>query len=208
MSQIIDLPMMRLETELRAETFNESEFTMDCCWTTGATGRRVSWSEGAYDEELIVTPNAVRLARLNAGAALLDAHAGYSCNAVIGCVVPGSARIANGIGTAQVQLSRAAGVADTVQKIREKSIRNMSVGYVRHTIEKTERDGAVPLWRVTDWEPFELSAVPIGFDAGAQFRSLPDRQEALYPCRIVGASAVEIARARLRMRARGLAAVA
>jgi len=207
MTQIIDLPMMRRDAELRADTFNESDYTMDCCWTTGATGRRVSWSEGAYDEELVVSPNAVRLARLNAGASLLDAHAGYSCAAVIGCVVPGSARIANGMGTAQVQLSRAAGDADIVQKIRDRIIRNMSVGYVRHTIEKTERDGAVPLWRVTDWEPYELSAVPVGFDAGAQFRSLPNREEALYPCRIVGASAVATARARLRMQARGLAAI-
>lgn len=198
MTQSIDLPMMRRDAELRADTFNEADYTMDVCWTTGATGRRVTWSDGAYDEELIVTPGAVRLGRLNDGAPLLNTHAAYDLGSVIGAVVPGSARLANGIGMAKVQLSRAAGDADVVQKIRDKIIRNTSVGYVRHTIEKTERDGTVPLWRVTDWEPYELSAVPIGFDAGAQFRAA-DAKDRLFPCRILGADAATIARARMRM---------
>lgn len=202
MTQVIELPMMRRDAELRADTFNESDYTMDICWTTGATGRRVSWSEGAYDEELVVSANAVRLERLNAGAPLLNTHQSYDCNSVIGATVPGTARLERGLGLAKIQLSRAPGDADIVQKIRDRIIRNTSVGYVRHTIEKTERDGSVPLWRVTDWEPYELSAVPVGFDAGSQFRSMPGKADTLFPCRIVGASALVVARARMRMRSR------
>ena len=68
MPQIVQMPLARRAAELRAETFNESDYTMDMCWTTGSTGRRMSWVDGPYDEELVVAPNAVRLDRLNAGA--------------------------------------------------------------------------------------------------------------------------------------------
>lgn len=203
MTVMLDLPLMRREAELRADTFNESDYTMDVCWTTGATGRRVTWADGVYDEELVVSADAVRLGRLNAGAPLLNTHASYDLGSVIGAVVPGSARLTNGIGMAKVQLSRAAGDADNVQKIRDRIIRNTSVGYIYHTVEKIERDGTVPLWRATDWEPYELSAVPIGFDPGAQFRSA-DIQTRLFPCRIVGADPSAVARARMRMRARAI----
>jgi phage head maturation protease len=160
----------------------------------------MSWSEGVYDEELVVSPNAVRLGRMNSGAPLLDTHAGYSVRSMLGAVVPGTARIEAGKGVARVRLSTAPSDADVVQKIRDGIIRNISAGYVRHQIEKVEKDGATPLWRVVDWEPFEISAVPVPADAGAQFRDLKPS-----PCRVVVPS-VEIAAARMRLRARGLAA--
>ncbi len=207
MTSTIELPKQWRDAELRADTFNEADYTMDVCWTTGSTGRRMSWVDGPYDEELIVSGNAVRLGRLNAGAPLLNAHSDYSCNDVIGAVVPGSARIAGSEGLAKVQLSRAAGDADIVQKIRDRIIRNTSVGYVRHQIEKIEKEGAVPLWRVVDWEPYELSAVPMGFDAGAQFRSASTKDKDLFACIVRGGGSAASARARLRMRSRRLAAL-
>jgi hypothetical protein len=205
MTRIVDLPALLRDAELRAASFNEADNTIECCWTTGATVRRQSWSDGVYDEELIVSANAVRLGRLNAGAPLLDTHSGYQLSSVIGAVVPGTARIDKGVGIARVALSKAAGDADTIQKIRDNIIRNISVGYVRHQIEKIEKDGSTPLWRVVDWEPHELSAVPIPADAGSQFRSAGEaKKPALYPCRILGSTANTPAAARMRARARGL----
>ena len=67
-----------------------------------------------------------------------------------------------------------------MQKIRDGIIRNISVGYTRLKIQKTETaDGALPLWRVVDWEPSEISAVPVPADAGAQVRAEP---QAYHPC--------------------------
>ena len=86
--------------------------------------------------------------------------------------MPGTAKIENGRGTATILLSKAPGVADTVQKIREGVIRNVSVGYWVHEVVKTEgSDGTVARWDVTDWEPLEISAVPVPADAGSQIRS-------------------------------------
>lgn len=87
-------------------------------------------------------------------------------------MVPGTAKIENGVGTARIQLSKAPGVADTIQKIREGVIRNVSVGYWVHKVVKTEGDdNTVARWDVVDWEPLEISAVPIPADAGSQIRS-------------------------------------
>lgn len=117
-------------------------------------------------------PGAVRLDRLNAGAPFVDTHATYCLDNVIGSVVPGTAKIEDGRGIATILLSAAPGVADTVQKIREGVIRNISVGYWLHKVVKTEADdGSVARHDVVDWEPLEISAVPVPADAGSQIRS-------------------------------------
>lgn len=199
MSQYIDLPPGMVGAEIRAGSFNADDNTIECVWTAGATVRRMSWSDGVYDEELIVSPNAVRLGRMNGGAPLLDTHSGYSVGDVLGAVVPGTARIEAGKGLARVRLSTAPGDADKVQKIRDGIIRNVSTGYVRHQIEKIEKEGATPLWRVVDWEPYEISAVPIPADAGAQFREFKPS-----PCRMIAPGQPAIAAARMRLRERAL----
>lgn len=117
-------------------------------------------------------PGAVRLDRLNAGAPFVDTHSTYCLDNVIGSVVPGTAKIEDGRGIATILLSAAPGVADTVQKIREGVIRNISVGYWLHKVVKTEADdGSVARHDVVDWEPLEISAVPVPADAGSQIRS-------------------------------------
>jgi phage head maturation protease len=204
MTHVIELPRVTRGAELRATSFNEADNSIECCWTTGATVRRMSWRDGAYDEELIVSPNAVRLERLNAGAPMLNTHSDWSLSDVLGAVVPGTARIEKGQGFARVALSKAPGDADIVQKIRDGIIRNVSVGYIRHQIEKIEKDGEMPIWRIVDWEPHEISAVPVPADAGSQFRSMPAGKEPpLFPCTVIG-TGFDATRARLRMRARSI----
>lgn len=172
MKRIIEIPRQARGAELRAASFDAKDNSIELCFTTGATVRRRSWSDGPFDEELIVTPEAVRLDRLNAGAPFLNTHSDWSLEDVIGSVVPGTARIEGGKGFARVQLSAAPADADNVAKIRDGIIRNVSVGYAIHRVEKIEAsEGTVPVWRVVDWEPFEISAVPIPADPGAQVRS-------------------------------------
>lgn len=169
------LPLMRRQGALAPQSYNEQDNSVDAVWTTGAVVRRANFSlfEGVqeFDEELIVTPGAVRLDRLNAGAPLLDSHWNLSIQSVLGAVVPGTARIAQGQGLATVRLSRAPEHAGMVRNIADGIVRNVSVGYRIHAVNRIENDGKIPLVRVTDWEPMEISAVPIGADAGAAMRS-------------------------------------
>jgi HK97 family phage prohead protease len=181
MNAIYQLPQQAREAEFRAASFNKAANTVDVIWSTGATVRRRTWQNGDFDEELVMTTNAVRLDRLNAGAPLLNSHSGGSLSDVIGSVVPGSARIVAGQGLATVRLSAAPGDADNVQKIRDGIVRNISVGYRIHKAEKIETKGAsVPILRVVDWEPLEISAVPVPADPGAQIRGA----ETLFRCEI------------------------
>ncbi|EDQ33943.1 Caudovirus prohead protease [Hoeflea phototrophica DFL-43] len=197
MTELIRLPKMQRDAEIRAASYDEQDNTIEVVWTTGSTGRRVSWMEGEFDEELVVSDKAVRLDRLNAGAPFLDTHDRYSLDAVIGSVVAGTAKIAKGVGTARIQLSKAAGTLDRVAKIIEGTVRNVSVAYRIHGVEKTQREGMVPLHRVIDWEPMEISAVPVGFDPGAQVRSGSDDE--LFSCRVDLCSAHLNSVRRLRM---------
>src|SRR5262249_13174762 len=163
-----ELPRQLRPALLRAASFDETDNTIEVCFTTGATVRRMSWRDGPYDEELLTGAANVRLDRLNAGAPFLNAHGAYDLADVIGSVVPGSARMVKGEGLAKIQLSRRPDAAGIVQDIRDGVINNISNGYVYHRVEKIEAEaGTVPRWRVTDWEPMEISAVPIPADAGA-----------------------------------------
>ncbi|WP_336801799.1 prohead protease/major capsid protein fusion protein [Kaistia sp. MMO-174] len=187
----VNVPPQRRGAEFRAESFNEADNTIEVVFTTGATVRRYSWWDGEYNEELVVDTGSVRLERLNAGAPFLNTHGSWDLSDVIGSVVPGSARIEGGQGIARILLSQAPGDADNVQKIRDGIIRNVSVGYRLHKVEKTEADdGTLAHWRVVDWEPFEISAVPVPADPGAQVRSADEQQRAeAQPCIVIRADA-------------------
>ena len=79
----------------------------------------------------------------------------------------------DGKGICKVTLSSAASDRDTVRKIRDGIIRNISVGYLIHGVDKTPAAdaGGVAKWDAFSWEPMEISAVACPADSGAQFRS-------------------------------------
>ena len=172
----LDLPLIGREAMVRADTINEAERTIDIIWTTGATVQRARW-EGwdelvEYNEELLVDGNSIRLDRLNEGAPFLDSHRTWGGVAnVLGSVVPGSVRVENGHGTAKIRLTSADDAAPAIQRILERTINKVSVGYRVHRYEITTTEGARELWRAVDWEPFEISAVALPADPGASIRS-------------------------------------
>ena len=158
---------------MRAETgtVDAEKRTVEVVWTTGARVMR-----GYYDrfwEELSLDPKHVRMGRLNAGAPFLQDHNGYRVSETLGVVE--SATLEKGKGTAVIRFAKAEDdpEADKVfRKIQDGIIRNVSVGYRIHKLEKVEDgDDKIPVYRATDWEPMEISAVAIGADAGAGFRS-------------------------------------
>ncbi len=206
---VINLPPERRAVDVRASSFDEATNSVEAIWTTGETVRRWSWREdGYYDEELVVAAQNVRLDRLNNGAPLLDTHDDYQLSSVIGAVVPGSAKLVGGKGLARVAMSVAPEHAGIVANIKAGIIRNISVGYRIHRVEKTEADdGSVPVWRIVDWEPLEISAVPVPADAGSMIRSgrrKGEEERDLAPCEFIGLRESSAAAALARMRMRSL----
>lgn len=160
---------------LQPSTWNPDARTVDVIWTTGSRGARYSWDTGeVVDEELATGPNNVRLDRLNRGAPVLKTHQTGDLGAQIGTVVPGSARMESGRGLATLKLSDRPDVAPIVADIAAGIIRNLSVGYSVHVFEVDQKASPRPLYRAVDWEPTEISFVPVPFDIGAQVRDLSD----------------------------------
>lgn len=151
-------------------------------WTTGATVRRYDYdSDQFYDEELVVVPGSVRLERLNSGnAPVLDTHSAWSIDDVKGVVVAASARLENGMGYADLKLDTGPENEPVIRKVNAGIIRNVSIGYRVYRYEVIQREGNISLYRAVDWEPYEISLVPIGADAGAGIRSAPS----VYPCQL------------------------
>lgn len=185
-----DLPMQ--QRSLPLNSVNAEKRTADLVWSKGAAVRRMDWWTGErYMEELSLDPAHVRLDRLNAGAPLLAIHNQWDLRAVIGVVQPGTVRLENGEATASVRFDQGDPDADTAfRKVQNGIVRNVSVGYVVHRYEKIDPpgEGGIPTWRAIDWEPVEISLVPVPADAGAQVRGAdgkPPEGVRLFPCEFI-----------------------
>lgn len=167
----MDELMTRRAPAARADKLDVQDRTVEVVWAAGAKVRRRSL-DGPFIEELSMDPAHVRLGRLNVGASVLDAHSAWSMKDRIGTVVPGSARIENGRGYATIRLSTNE-LGETLLRDLEAGHRlQISVGYRIHKSERLENeDDELPTLRAIDWEPYELSAVPVPADPRAHTRS-------------------------------------
>lgn len=196
--ETLNLPLITREASLRLVRGEGDDMTIDVIWTTGATVQRrryEGWDDVVeYDEELVVTPGAVRMDRLNAGAPFLDSHRSWGLGSVVGAVLPGTARIEGGQGFARVRLTSAPDAAPIVQRIMDGTVSAVSVGYRVHRYDITKAQGQRELWRAVDWEPMEISAVAMPADPGAHIRGADGatgsaRTETLTPCLLTRADA-------------------
>lgn len=181
------LPSQLRAAQIVPATFNAESRTVDVVWTTGAKVRRYDWwNERWYDEELIVSTEAVDLTRMNGGASVLDTHGQWRLESVIGVVE--RAWIEGGEGRATVRLSDREDLAGIVRDIQSGVIRHISAGYTvqRYVIvppDSRDDGGTVALYRAERWTPAEISFVPVPADAGSGTRSKPS--EGGEPCEFV-----------------------
>ena len=164
----------RADVRLMPESVDAERRTVEVVWSTGAAVRRRDpWTGKRYDEVLSLEEAHVDLCRLNGGAPLLNTHGAWDFRDVIGVVE--RAWIAREgealVGRATVRFSDRADVEPIWRDVASGIVRNVSVGYAVRSYEITETDGQPPVWRAVDWQPLELSAVPIGADAAAGFRA-------------------------------------
>ncbi len=178
----VSLPLQTRLATLDAAQTGDDDRVFNMVFTTGATVRKYDFfADEMYDEELVVNDTSVRLGRLNSGAPVLDTHNDSSLENIKGVVIAGTARIAGGLGYASFKVDAGPENESVIRKIRDGIIQNVSVGYRVHKREVIRNEGAVPLYRIIDWEPYEISLVPIGADAGAGIRSNPHT----FPCEVI-----------------------
>lgn len=165
------LRLVARAAQAQPSTLNDETREVEFIFSTGARAMNYIPGEGMCWEELDMSPSAVRMGRLTAGEApVLDSHRNYGgVGAVLGRVV--SARLEGGKGIARLRFSEADDVKSAWQKIKDGTLRTVSVGYQIHRYEITKAESGPSTVRVTDWEPLEISVVPIPADAGATVRA-------------------------------------
>jgi HK97 family phage prohead protease len=167
-----NIPALEMRAAFQPSSANDETRTVDVVWSTGERVLRSSFWDGDFLEELSMEPRHIRMGRLQSGRApFLLNHNGRSTDAVVGVIE--SARIEGGKGIATVRFAKDDPEADKAwNKVRQGILGNVSVGYRVHKFEKAEgADSKTPILRATDWEPFEVSLVPMGADSTAQVRS-------------------------------------
>lgn len=105
-------------------------------------------------------PGEVRLDRINDGGPLLMDHDGRDQVGVVE-----SAHIdADGVGRATVRFGQSKRAEEIFQDVKDRIRRHVSVGYVVHNMKLVEERNDEPIYRVTDWEPTEISIVSVPAD--------------------------------------------
>jgi phage head maturation protease len=178
-----DIPALTMRGAFTPKSINVEKRSVEVVWTTGSRVLRGYYEK--FWEELSLDPKHVRLDRLNDGAPFLANHDGYDVSRTLGVVE--SAKLDGKRGTAVIRFP-AEGISPDADKVfrlvQDGIVQNVSVGYRIHKMEKVE-DGEdkIPVFRAVDWEPHEISAVAMGADPGAGFRS-DDKMQA-NPCEFI-----------------------
>lgn len=111
-------------------------------------------------EILECTANAMRQQRLYSGANLLLEHCPDDVVGVVESVEIGADRVARAV----VRFGKSAKAEEVFQDVKDGIRRNVSVGYMIHAAQLVGTQDGVDTYRVTDWEPYEVSLVSIPAD--------------------------------------------
>lgn len=151
-------------------SLNPASRSVEVIWSTGVRSRNFVQPHGWIMEELDMAPSAVRMDVLRSGRApVLDTHRRDGAAHVLGRVV--AARIEGGRGYATLQFSTAADVEPVWQRVVDGTLRSVSAGYRVHRYEQhRESGGGETIFRAVDWEPYEISMVPVPIDYDAMVR--------------------------------------
>lgn len=112
-------------------------------------------------EILDCTATAMRMGRLTSGGPLLCDHDTRDHIGVIESVQLGADRVAR----ATVRFGKSARAEEVYRDVVDGIRRNVSVGYQIHAAQLVETTDDEDTYRVTDWEPYEISLVSVPADA-------------------------------------------
>lgn len=147
----------------------EDSRTVDMQFYTGAIVERYDYSTGEkYFLRLGLDKGQCEIAKLNGGP-LLDAHMDFSVRNVLGSI--SNPRIEKGVAMATAHFSDDAESSVIFSKVKNGTLRKVSVGAViLHLSKESEADG-VSTYVADKWYPREVSIVPIPADPNAGFLS-------------------------------------
>jgi HK97 family phage major capsid protein len=135
-------------------------------------------------ERLSHDKGAIRTERMDSGAAPLLLN--HDPSMQIGRVLPKTTKIKNGRAYCQVQMSRSALAQEIRQDIEDGIRSSVSVGYMIRALELESQKDDDPTYRVTDWEPIEVSIVSIPADMTVGIGRAADESGPKFPVTLRG----------------------
>lgn len=141
--------------DIRADGVDAEQRTVELAFSSAEPYTRW-WGVEILDHK----PESVRMGRVTNRAALLLDHSMSKQIGVVESAVIG----ADGIGRAVVRFSKSALGEEILQDVRDGIRTKVSVGYQIHAYQLESKTGDQETYRVTDWEPFEISIVSVPAD--------------------------------------------
>jgi HK97 family phage major capsid protein len=111
-------------------------------------------------EILDMSPGAMRTGRLSAGAPLLCDHDTRLQVGIVESISIGTDRVAR----ADVRFGKSGRAEQEYQDVLDGIRTNVSVGYIIHAMVLESEKDDVATYRITDWEPYEISMVSVPAD--------------------------------------------
>lgn len=148
------LPIQYRTLRLDGGAVNEETRTVELAFSSETPVERY-WGNEILDHG----PSAIRLDRLRDGGALLREH---DPDRHIGVVE--TVQIQDRRGHASVRLGRSPLAEEALQDVQDGILRHVSVGYRIHQMVLEASDGHEETYRVTEWEPYEISLVAMPAD--------------------------------------------
>lgn len=156
---------------IKPDSIDQEKRTVIFVASTGFKDIRQPWDGDPYYEELEISEKAIRFDRFGSGnAPFLSVHNSYDLSSVIGVIE--RAWIEGKELLCEVRFSKREDADVIFKDVIDGILPNVSVGYRVYTWQKTQAKGdEIATYRAIDWEPYELSLVPIGFDPKASVRA-------------------------------------
>jgi len=166
---------LSLRTRSAPMTVNEKDRTVDVTFATETPVMDRDWNisprqDGYFNEILSCDPKHIRMERMQSGAPVLDTHNKWSLSAILGVVE--RCDVSNNRCDATIRFSDRAEVEPIYQDVKSGIIRNISCGYRVYAYQQEGVDAnGIPNMRAIDWEPAEISFVPVQADPKSGVRS-------------------------------------
>lgn len=172
-TEIVKVDKQFTRAKVDVSTFNRDKRTVEVTFATETPVRTYDWEVGTFKEVLSCDPAHVNLTRMKSGAPVLDNHMKYGevRKLVVGVVE--DAWIAENMCRARLRFSQSEADTDLMEKVAEGVITGVSAGYDVYAYELTRAtlEGELPTYKAVNWEPTEISFVPVQADINSRTRS-------------------------------------
>lgn len=156
----IALPVMYRDVQIRKEDIDEKNRTVELTFSSEFKVQRFGWFGDSWLEILDHNPDSVMMDRIRAAGPLLVMH---DRSKQVGVVQ--TAEIADKKGKAKVRFGKSGYAEEIFQDVIDEIRKTVSVGYLIHEVTlETERDDGPDEYRITKWEPMEISLEPTPAD--------------------------------------------